>query len=199
MSRSKKPISIRKVIGIIAVIAVAFCAVAAGGKYIANRQKEGEVHTVAESALEKVLEISELPTVEYTYNAVAEAVNEKGEVKYYVAYEGKVTAGIDFSKIEFEIQDSEEPKAIVIKLPEVTVQDLNVNMGTMDFIFLKDTYETETISQEAFKLCQEDLSNRIKDEDALFELAAENARRAVRGLYEPWINQLYPEFSIILE
>ena len=190
MSRSKKPISIRKVIGIIAVIAVAFCAVAAGSKYIANRQEEGEVHTVAESTLKKVCEICELPTVEYTYNAVAEAINEKGEVKYYVAYEGKVTAGIDFSKIEFKVLDSEEPKKILIKLPEVTVQDTTVNMGTMDFIFLKDAYETETISQEAFKLCQEDLSNRIKDEDALFELAAENARRAVRGLYEPWINQL---------
>lgn len=198
MSRSKKPISIRKVIGIIAVIAVVFCAVV-GGKHIANRQKEGEVYTVAESTLEKVCEICELPTVEYTYNAVAEAVNEKGEVKYYVAYEGKVTAGIDFSKIEFEVLDSEESKKVLIKLPEVTVQDPIVNMGTMDFIFLKDTYETETISQEAFKLCQEDLSNRIKDEDALLELAAENVRRDVRCLYEPWINQLYPEFSIILE
>ena len=58
-------------------------------------------HIITASSLEKVLEIDELSTAEYTYNAVAKKHSQDGkEIKYYVAYEGKVTAGVDFEKID---------------------------------------------------------------------------------------------------
>ena len=63
--------------------------------------EEGTVTTISKASLEKVFEISELSTVDYSYNAVARAYEEDGVTpKYYVAYEGTVTAGIDFSKID---------------------------------------------------------------------------------------------------
>ena len=50
--------------------------------------EEGTVTTISKASLEKVFEISELSTVDYSYNAVARAYEEDGATpKYYVAYE----------------------------------------------------------------------------------------------------------------
>ncbi|MCI7239262.1 MAG: DUF4230 domain-containing protein, partial [Anaerococcus sp.] len=61
------------------------------------RSKPGEVSTITKSSLEKVIEINDLETLDYTYNAVTEVRDEEDRLKYHVAYDGVVTAGIDFS------------------------------------------------------------------------------------------------------
>ena len=74
--------------------------------------------TISEASLEKVIEINELATVDYTYNAIATAYAEDNEtVKYNVAYEGVVNAGIDFKQID--IQLNAEENIIKITLPSV--------------------------------------------------------------------------------
>ena len=96
--------------------------------------EEGTVTTISKASLEKVFEISELSTVDYSYNAVARAYEEDGATpKYYVAYEGTVTAGIDFSKIVIDID--EDTKIITITLPESEIQNTTVDFGSMDYIF----------------------------------------------------------------
>ena len=115
--------------------------------------EEGTVTTISKASLEKVFEISELSTVDYSYNAVARAYEEDGVTpKYYVAYEGTVTAGIDFSKIMIDID--EDTKIITITLPESEIQNTMVDFGSMDYIFENKKYETETISQEAYEMCR---------------------------------------------
>lgn len=95
--------------------------------------EEGTVTTISKASLEKVFEISELSTVDYSYNAVARAYEEDGATpKYYVAYEGTVTAGIDFSKIVIDID--EDTKIITITLPESEIQNTTVDFGSMDYI-----------------------------------------------------------------
>lgn len=107
--------------------------------------EEGTVTTISKASLEKVFEISELSTVDYSYNAVARAYEEDGATpKYYVAYEGTVTAGIDFSKIVIDID--EDTKIITITLPESEIQNTTVDFGSMDYIFENKKYETETVS-----------------------------------------------------
>jgi len=170
-----------------------------GYRYYMSKQKEGAVTTLSESSLEKVIEISELPTIEYTYNAVATKKDANDKVLYYVAYDGFVTAGIDFSKITPEIVDEEDNKRVIIHLPEVTIQDQSVDMGSMQYIFRDSKAKTETVSQEAYKLCIADLSNRISNENELFDIAEENAQAAVKALYEPWIKQLYPEYTFVID
>ena len=58
--------------------------------------KEPRLSVVSVSSLERVLEISEMKTVEYDYNAIAQVNKDKKTVKYYVSYKGTVNAGIDF-------------------------------------------------------------------------------------------------------
>ncbi len=157
--------------------------------------EEGEVTTITKTSLEKVFEISEFSTADYTYNAIAYAYKEDDiTARYYVAYKGTVKAGMDFSKIQFEID--EVNKKIVLDLPECEIQSTTVDFGSMEYIFADKKYETETVSQEAYKLCQEDLAKRSAQEEELLYLARENAIAVVEALVYPWVNQLDAQYIV---
>ena len=72
-------------------------------------------------------------------------------------------------------------------------------MGTMDFIFTKDKYETETVSQEAFKICLADLEDRIKYDATIFSSAKDNAKSTIKALFQPWIDSLDPAYKVEIE
>ena len=168
------------------------------GWLISTTGEEGKLTTISESSLQKIIEINELSTVDYTYNATATKTKEDGsEIMYHVAYEGTVTAGIDFHEISFDL--NEEEKIITITIPEVEIHNISVNMGTMDYIFTKDKYETETISQEAYKLCKSDLKKRIEDEELLKNTAKENAISSVEALFKPWIETVDKEYKVVIK
>ena len=159
-------------------------------------ESKPRVTTISKSSLEEIIEINELSTVDYVYNATATKYLDKKEkdAKYYVAYEGIVTAGIDFKEIKIDINENE--KLVTLTLPEVKILDYRIDMGTMEYIFTKDKYETENISQEAYKLCIADLENRTKNEPVLFETAKENAISSVKALFDPWFKTLDKEYKI---
>jgi hypothetical protein len=158
-------------------------------------KRNGTVQTIAQSSLEKVIEINDLSTLDYTYNGITPVYDESGEtLKYHVAYEGIVTAGIDITKID--ISDDETKKKIVITLPEAKIQDVNVDMGSMEFIFLNDKYETETISQEAYKACIAALDIEAQKDTTLLSMAKENAKDSINALISPWVQQLDDEYTI---
>lgn len=181
----------------VAVIGVIMLLIAIGVymKMVVFNNKEGQVSTISKSSLEKIIEINELSTIDYTHNATTKVYDEDGTtIKYYVAYEGTVTAGIDFEQIE--IVPDEEQKKVVITLPEIQIHDVNVNMGTLDYIFMKDKYETETVSQEAYKACKQDLQNRVENETDLHKMAKENAIQSIEALFTPWIQQVDEEYEV---
>lgn len=161
------------------------------------RSKNGVVTTVAKSSLEKIKEINELSTVRYTYNAIAKVYDGEGEkksLKYYVAYEGTVTAGIDFNKIDF-IED-EKNKTFTIVVPEPVIQTTDVDMSKLDFIFESSKYETENVTQEAYKASLADLEQRAAEDEAMMKMARENAVSTVEALFEPWMKQMKKEYQI---
>lgn len=161
-----------------------------------SQNKEGQLTTISKSSLQKIIEINELSTVDYTYNATATKYVEDNaeEVKYYVAYEGTVTAGIDFHEIGIDVNEDE--KIVTITIPEVEIHGVRVDMGTMEYIFVKDKFETETISQEAYKLCKDDLKKRIEKEELLYNTAKENAISSVEALFKPWIETIDKEYKV---
>ena len=157
--------------------------------------KEPQVTTITKSSLEKVLEISDLETLDYTYNSIVDVMDEDGETaKYHVAYEGVVTAGINFEKIGISVED--ETKTVVITVPEAEIQNVYVDMGTMEYIFEKNRYETETVSQEAYHFCCEDLEKKAKEETSLLTIARDNAVEAVNALISPWVEQMDEEYHV---
>ena len=174
------------------------CAVIVIGGFILTkvfRSNDSRVTTVTESSLEKVLEISDLSTLDYTYNSIVDVMDEDGKtMKYHVAYEGVVTAGIDFENVDVYVD--EETKMITITLPEAVVQNVEIDMGTLEYIFEEKKYETETVSQEAYKACRADLEKKAMEEGNLLAIAKDNAVDTVNALMTPWIEQLHEEYQV---
>ena len=177
----------------LSIFTACFLCLAAFLLYMKLTPKDGILTTVSKASLEKIIETNELATLDYTYNAIATVLDESGEnEKYYVSYEGIVTAGIDPSKISVDEQD----KNIIITLPEAEIQDTDVKIDSLDFIFTKSKYETETVSHEAHQACMDDLKQKAAKETSLLTLARENAVNSVTALLSPWINQLDEEYTV---
>ncbi len=190
---SKLSKKIKIVLALIGIVATAILLYIAYDALFVD--KGHKVTTISESSLEQIIQIEELSTTDYIYNSIATAYLEDGQkVKYYVAYEGNVKAGINFSKIEVSLD--EENKKISIKLPEVEIQDIIVDIESLDFIFTKDKYNTQTELQAAYKLCVADLESKVGNENALFVMAKENARLTVEALIAPWIKQVDDEYFV---
>ncbi len=159
-------------------------------------EEEQEVASITENQVKDVLEISELSTVEYTYNAITQAYADEGStLKYYVAYNGIVKAGIDFSKIDIKVDTPH--KKITVTVPEVTIQECSVDPGTFEYIFSEDKYDdAKTVPPEAYKLCSEDLQKRVKQEKEMLTLGHDNAVAAVEGLISPWVKQVDKQYVV---
>lgn len=163
---------------------------------LVSQNKSGQLTTISKSSLEKIVEINELSTLDYVYNAIAIKYTDdsKDKIKYYIAYEGTVTAGIDFHKIDFSI--NRKKKTVTIIIPEVQIQDVRIDMGTVEYIFIKNKYNTETISQEAYRLCKTDLKKRAESETLLYDTARENAISSIEALFKPWIETIDKEYKV---
>ncbi len=160
--------------------------------------QEGEVSTISKALIEEVFEISELQTADYIYNGIAIVYDEDGKtVKYHVAYEGQVSAGVNFSAIDIAVD--EEDKKIIIQMPSVTIQDTIVDSGSLEYIFENKKYNNEKTWMEAYDAAQKDLNNRVANEKALLELAKSNAKQVVEAMIKPWVEQIDNEYVVVIE
>lgn len=194
VKREKKcPEFIKKIILFIIIIALIVLTIS-----FIRVHNENRLTITTKSSLEKIIEINKLSTIEYTYNAIVAKYKDDevkdDNVEYYVAYNGKVTAGIDFNEVNIDVNYKE--KKIYITLPNVEIHEINVDMGTLDYIYEKNTSEKDSISQEAYKLCKNDLRERAKNETELLVNANENAKSAIEALIKPWIESVDKEFQI---
>ena len=158
--------------------------------------KEPKEAVITQSVLENVVNVSELSTFEATYNGVAQVMNEKktDKVDFYVSYEAKVKVGFDFSKISFVLDD--DAKTIVVNIPKVSITDTTVDITSLDYIFVNDKANNETVSQIAYKACEDDVAAESAEQKAIFELAQQNAENIVRALVVPFVEQLDAEYTI---
>lgn len=160
--------------------------------------EEGKVTTITETDIREVLEISELQTAEYIYNSIVTVyLEDSDKVKYYVAYNGTVHAGIDFSKIQISVNNN--TKEVHIIIPEVYIQDTIVETESLDFIFTKDKYDTASTHKEAYSICDKDLREKAESDKELLENAEKNVRNIVEGLLKPWIEELNEDYAVIIE
>lgn len=155
------------------------------------QNKEGDVTTVTESTLEKVIRESTLYTAEYPYNSYTPVTDDDGNAMYYVAYNGTVRAGFDVGKVTVSLD--EEGSRITIQLPEITVTDVYVDSGSLDYIFNSSKYNSETVSSEAYNAAYNDLQKKAAQDQSIIEAATDNAKVVEKELVEPWVNQADPD------
>lgn len=192
---SKKAINKKIVIavaaGVLALILVGTLVV-----LLPTGEKESEPSIITTSTLEKILNVSDLSTFEAIYNGVAKVTNpdDPQEIDYYVSYNATVKAGIDFEQVVISVD--EDAKIISVKLPKIKISDITVDIESMDYIFVNDDANTETVSEEAYKKCIDDVTRESNNETAIFELAEQNAKNIVEALIRPFVSSLDSEYQL---
>lgn len=184
-----RPRGIRLPIALAAAALIAAAAVILPA-VLGGRGTPGGETVITISDLEEIVDISELSTFTAVYNGVAEVKDrEDGEkTDYYVSYEAKVNAGIDFEQMSFAV-DGEE-KIIRVTLPAVHITRSSVDITTLDYIFLDESRNTSAVTQEAYRACEADVERESAEEDAILELARQNAENIIKAMLQPFIEQL---------
>ncbi len=152
---------------------------------------------LSESSLEKMLNITDLSTYQAIYNGISTVENEDGAVNYHVSYEAVVKAGLNFEDIK--IDNNEEDKIITVTLPPTEITDINVDIASLDFIFENKKSHTDTVLQEAYKACINDVEQESSEKTAIFEFAQENAENTVIATLGPFIDQLDDDYKIVFK
>ena len=161
--------------------------------------KSNKLIVEAKSSIEKIVENSELRTVSYTYNAVAKKCKDectddgKNDI-YFISYQGKVTAGLDFEKVIFEVDKSK--KKLLVSIPEATITTYNVEVGKNKYIFLDKKYDNGQELNSAQQICLEDLKNRVEKDNLILDTAKNNAKQIIRQFYEPLIKSSYKGYTL---
>ena len=162
-------------------------------------EKKENAQIITVSTLEKIIKVSELSTFTAVYNGIAEVKNNNNSdlTDYFVSYEARVHAGIDFDKIAITVDD--EAKIIKVDIPDAYVTDINVDISSLDFIFYNQHANKSTITQEAFKACEADVQEESEKEDAILKLAQQNAVNVIKALVNPIIEQLDANYTLVIE
>ena len=148
--------------------------------------KDHEAEVTVVSTLERIINVSDLSTFTAVYNGIAEVPNERNpdKVDYYVSYEARVEAGIDFSAVEISMENG----VITVDIPNVKINDIIVDISSLDFIFFNNKANQSTVTQQAFKACEEDARTESESQEAILELAQQNASNIVTALVKPMID-----------
>lgn len=161
-----------------------------------SKKAKGRTVTVSASVLEKTLQISELSTYKITYNGVAAVRDSNEKILYNVAYDAKVSVGIDMEKIKIEVnEDDEENKKIIVSIPQIEIVDADVDPGSLDYIFQNKNANTSDVFKTAYPACIEDAENECKNNHTLYKLARENAINMIKALMQPLLVQ-YEQYSL---
>ena len=189
---NKVKLSIVAAIGLVVIVIATVLVVSLGSK-----EKEPEI--ISQSTLERIINVSDLSTFEAVYNGVAKVSTEEDSdvIDYYVSYDAKVKAGVDFEKVEITVDN--ENKIIKVSVPEIKITDVNVDITSLDYIFINDKANTATVSEEAYKKCIEDVTNESNSENAIIELAEQNAHNIIEALISPFVEQLDDEYKLIID
>lgn len=101
---------------------------------------------ITKSTLTEMINISDLSTYEAIYNGVATMKNTENQeqVDYYVSYEATVKAGINFEELEINVD--QDKKIVTVNLPEIKITDTTVDISSLEYIFMNNEANTETVS-----------------------------------------------------
>ena len=145
-----------------------------------KKRAEKQPVIVNTSSLKEVIEVSKLSTFEMIYNGVAEVHNADNPDKtdFYVSYKSRVRFGFDFSKIG--ITSDDEAKTITVTFPGIDTPEVNVDIESLEFIFVNKKSDTPTVAQRAYGACIDDAEHEVKSDTIGKGLAKTSAEKAVR-------------------
>lgn len=184
--------------------AILICLLISLTAFLITQQKKSsavsppEVITV--STLEKIINVKELSTFTAVYNGIASVgdtdENDK-QPDYYVSYEARVKAGIVMDDVQIAVDNNN--KVITVTLPKVEITEINVDISSLDFIFYNLKANTSSVTQEAYKACEDDAKEEVETQEAILTLAKQNAVNIIKALTSPIVEQLDAEYQLVIE
>lgn len=141
--------------------------------------------TVTSSQLQEVVSVSKLSTANFIYNGIAEKTDENGNVSYRVYYESTVRAGIDMSKITFDID--EENKTVTPLLPEITIDEPVIDDTSLEYMPLNPSAEIKDV----IAICKQDAETEIRETGQIQKTAKENLKTTIEALTVPLLDSEY--------
>lgn len=169
-------------VGKIAAILVALVAVACVGVFVVKPSMESAntASTIlTETELEKTVSVSKLATSKCVYRGVAEKRDDEGNTAYHVYYESSVEASINMEDINFVVD--EEAKTVTPMLPEPTIERPVVDTNSIEF-FERDASGD---MKDAITLCKQDALDKVTNNTAIKDRAAQNLKSTVEALTKP--------------
>ncbi len=163
-----------------------------------------ETTILTSSQLEEVLQIDDLSVCAITYNGVAEVPqkNHPTKVAYYVSYEAEVKASINMADIDVQIDENVaegQTKKIVVTLPQLQVKQINVDMASLDYMFVKKSANTADVSEEAYAACIADAGSECRENDMFLQMAKENCENTVKALLMPIIENQDETYELVIQ
>ena len=145
------------------------------------------------------INVSDLSTFQATYNGVAKVPNPDNpqKIDYYVSYKAHANAGIDLSQVQIQVDDQQ--KIISVKLPDIKIADVSVDIGSLDYIFLNKHRNTSTVSVEAYQFCINDVTEKSSNQPEIYQLAKQNAENFVEALIRPFIADFGPDYQLQID
>ena len=90
-------------------------------------------------------------------------------------------------------------KQIHIVVPVATINEINVDHKSLDFMFQNEKYNTPEVVAEEYGLCQKDALSECANQKAIFELAKQNAGNVLRAMVDPIVKQIDAEYSVVID
>lgn len=154
---------------------------------------------MTEMILDRISNISDLSTYTAVYNGVAEVQNEENpkNIDYYVSYEARVDAGIDFEKINLRFD--EETSTLYMDIPEITTTNITVDIASLDYIFVNKSANTSSITREAYAACENDAESESRVQNKIYDMARQNAINVLTALVSPIIEQFDSQCKLVVQ
>ena len=162
--------------------------------------KEGETRTTIKSTLDRVVQKSDLETVNFTYNVIAKKCknneecnlnsNNIDDFEYVISCEGTITSGIEFKDVKIDL--NKNSKKLIVTLPDAKVKEINI--GTLKYIN-GDKMPADELPN-AIELCRKTIESKSHIDENLLPAAKEQAGIVLKSLYEQWLKAFDKDYKL---
>jgi len=136
---------------------------------------------ITSAVLADAVDIAELSTAEFRYRGIADVYKdeEKTDILCHICYSAVVKAGIDMSKVSFDVNYDE--KTVAAHLPEIMITTNVVDENSM--LVMPDNAKVDLA--EMLTWCEQDAEAEALATGELMDAAEENLRTSIEGLLYP--------------
>ncbi len=178
---------IRTIILIAVFMVVIICVLIIALRITSSTRKEPKPQLTSTTINQQLANCSKLTTAELTYNGLVRF--SEGDIplinqnSFSMIYTATATAGIDISKAESTVTDTE----IIITLPPCEVQEINVNPDSLEFFDEKTSLfnpskKTDVVT--AIQYAENDVKTKA-DLDSLINRAKSQTELIINGIIKP--------------